>query len=189
MSDIIEKALVGELKVVVTQDLDPPNPRTEYDHAGIIAAAHKRYNLADKNAWYVPLDLDGWDAVDEAFLSELGDEVIAWLPIYMIDHSGIALSTKPFSCPWDSGRIGIIYVTRKTAQHMGFTEDTTKEQILNCLRSEIQEFSDYLEGSCYGYRILDVNGEEQASCWGFFGSSSIALTNGINEAKLLIRNA
>jgi hypothetical protein len=31
----------------------------------------------------------------------------------MYEHGGIAVSTKPFSCPWDSGRIGFIFVSKE----------------------------------------------------------------------------
>lgn len=38
-------------------------------------------------------------------------------PLFMYDHSGISISTSPFSCQWDSGRIGMIYERKADAAH------------------------------------------------------------------------
>ena len=35
------------------------------------------------------------------------------LPLYLYDHSGISMKTTPFSCQWDSGQVGWIYVEKK----------------------------------------------------------------------------
>ena len=32
--------------------------------------------------------------------------------VYKYEHGGIALSTSPFNCPWDSGQIGYIYMLK-----------------------------------------------------------------------------
>ena len=47
-------------------------------------------------------------------------ENLVYLPVYLYDHSGLVLQTTPFSCPWDSGHVGIIYTT---------LEECRKEQV------------------------------------------------------------
>jgi hypothetical protein len=86
------------------------------------------------------------------------------LPLYLLDHSGLSISTGGFACPWDSGQVGWIYMSKETA---------AKERIsdpLACLRAEVAEYDQYLTGDVWGYRIADADGHELDSCWGFYGS-------------------
>ena len=80
-------------------------------------------------------------------------------PVYMYAHSGIALSTSPFSCPWDSGRLGTLYLKKSH-----FSPKTRKTLAFMLL----QEWTDYANGETYGFKILK-DGEEIDSCWGFIG--------------------
>ena len=49
--------------------------------------------------------------IDKADFYFYNDNVV--LPVYMYDHSGITINTTGFSCPWDSGMVGIIYVSKE----------------------------------------------------------------------------
>ena len=44
-----------------------------------------------------------------------------------------------------------------------------KKQILEYLEAEVKIYDQYIQGEVYGYKKF-VNGEEEDSCWGFFGS-------------------
>jgi len=44
------------------------------------------------------------------------DRHYARLPLYLYDHSGITISTGPFSCPFDSGQVGFIYCSLQKAR-------------------------------------------------------------------------
>ena len=70
-----------------------------------------------------------WEMVEEelssgefrSIVEALGKYVI--LPLYLYDHSGITMSTGPFSCPWDSGQVGWIYASKKTfIDETGYSE-------------------------------------------------------------------
>jgi len=37
-------------------------------------------------------------------------------PVYAYVHSGVDLSLSPFSCPWDSGQSGVIFISRHDAK-------------------------------------------------------------------------
>ena len=90
----------------------------------------------------------------------------------MYDHGGITISTSPFSCPWDSGKIGVIFVSRKKVREEYSWKVITnkrKNQIIQYLKSEITTYDQYIRGDVYGYRVIDSDGEELDSCWGFFG--------------------
>jgi rubrerythrin len=104
------------------------------------------------------------------------------LPIYMYDHSGITISTKPFSCPWDSGQVGFIVVDRNNMKKtMGYSRITEKRKkaLLTRLETEVKMYDDYLCGEVCGYNIEGP--EIDDSCLGFY-SSEEALT----EAKNVI---
>ncbi len=90
----------------------------------------------------------------------------------MYEHSGIALSTGGFSCPWDSGQIGYVHVSRDRVLKEYSTKRITakiRAQVLALLKSEIKEYGSYVNGECYGYVIEDVDGEQIDSCWGYIG--------------------
>lgn len=91
------------------------------------------------------------------------DAVAEVLPCYLYDHSGITMSTGRFSCPWDSGLVGFIWATHKTATEKG----VEVEKLAEVLEGEVAVYAQYLEGDVYGFSIED--GDYENSCWGFYG--------------------
>lgn len=88
-------------------------------------------------------------------------------PVFMYEHSGITISMGAFSCPWDSGQLGIIYITDKQAKE-AWGEEVTAEQIKECCEAEIKEYDAYLTGMVFGYIIENEDEDEIESCWGFY---------------------
>ena len=99
------------------------------------------------------------------------------LSLRLYDHSGISMSTStryPYNCPWDSGWIGLIYVTQEKLNETG-TDKKTAEDILE---AEVKTYDQYLRGDIYGFTLYEVKkcdlGYEHReiidSCWGFYGS-------------------
>lgn len=112
--------------------------------------------------------------VAEAYLKRKREEVIdrdiIQLSLYLYDHSGITMSTSGFSCPWDSGQVGYIYMTLEQARkEWSGTDAEIRAKALACLEAEVKVYDDYLTGEVYGYVIEDDDGEEIDSCWGFYG--------------------
>jgi len=140
-------------------DEDPQSPR-EWDNLGIIAYKHRDYTLGEEEI----SDPDEWLNNTKGYVM---------LPLYLYDHSGITISTTPFSCPWDSGQVGYIYTTLEHLNKLGHNwkrwSNKRREQALEWLREEIKTFDQYITGDVYGYQILDPDGEEIGSCWGYFG--------------------
>jgi hypothetical protein len=145
-------------RIEVRQEEYPIDPRKEFDHLGTIISLHSRYCLGEKHSF----------ASSAEILSHLQEISAYWLPVYLYDHSGITISTKPYTCPWDSGQIGVIYVSwEKAKAEFG---PCPKRKALKCLESEIREYDDYLTGNVYGYCIIDNEGNEIDSCWGYYGN-------------------
>lgn len=142
----------------VEPDHSPPHPRTDYDHLGTLLGWHRRYNFSD-NCKY-PTSADFWE-------SEEAKNIYVKLPVYLLDHSGLSLSTTDFHDEWDSGLLGLIFCTKEQAEKwFGYLPDeqVVKEQ----LRGEIELYNDYLNGSWYEFYIEGLNGEIEESCGGFY---------------------
>lgn len=152
--------------IEIKQDQDPQNPRTDWDHPSVMICFHRRLVLGDQKHGFT----SGADV--EKFLQLNKDKVIQ-LPIYGYEHSGLTIATSPFSCPWDSGRLGVIYISKEKARKdMGWKVLTKArvEEVYALLRSEVEAYNQYLCGDVYGYQITDDKGQFLDSCWGFFGS-------------------
>lgn len=138
--------------------------------------------FADKD-WSRELS-DEWDEAAQIMIEEAFDKYYISLPLYLYDHSGITMSTGPFSCPWDSGQVGFIYVSRENAAKEW--ADTTEKQARNYLCGEVEVYDQYLRGEVYGFVIEDLCGEEFDSCWGFFGDDwrTNGIADHINESEI-----
>lgn len=172
------------------------SPR-EWDNVGKMVCQHRRYDLGDEqyensyaNSWeewfayyvlenYATLDLKCYDTY--GYFDEDGKEVEkVWkwieknmivMPLFLYDHSGISISTSR-TCRWDSGQVGFMYITKRDAVVKSGNKYFTKaleEKTIACLESELKTYDTYLRGDVYGYRILDKEGDEIDSCWGFYG--------------------
>ncbi len=116
-----------------------------------------------------------------------------WLNLWLYDHSGITMSCgagNPFTCPWDSGQVGWIVTTKKSAiKEIGYTEADWKERSMKLMEAEVSEYDQYLTGDVYGFTLYSadpvgdddesLDWSEEDSCWGFFGSN--ILENGIED--------
>jgi len=108
------------------------------------------------------------------------------LPLYFYEHSGITISTTPYSCPWDSGKLGFIYTTDERIRDNYMVKKVTKAlkiRALEHLEAEVEEFRKYLEGEVYRFEILDEEGEVLDTCGGFLGNNMVAngMADSINQ--------
>ena len=109
---------------------------------------------------------------------KIGEGELIGLPVYAYVHSGVALSTAPFSCGFDSGLSGFIACSHEDAKDW-FGKDVPEERVLEVLRSEVEEFSKFLQGDVYVITIY-VDGKEEEAIGGFYG-----FDYAVEEAKLL----
>lgn len=175
MSEYIykSKTLDNGYTVKVVQDTDPESPRN-WCNAGTVALVDRcRYDFGDER-----LSHDEIHAITN-------DPSTIVLPIYMYDHSGITINTTGFSCGWDSGQVGIIYISRKVAIKEWGNKICTASVVQKAreyLKGEIETLDQYITGSVYGYIVEDPDGEEIDSCWGFYGEPSECLAEGVSVA-------
>jgi hypothetical protein len=163
-NDEVERFEVDGLTVRIETDRDPESPR-DRDNLGTMACFHRRYRLGDTHGSH-------FDDFAEEMITDITDKGGVVLPLYLYDHSGITISTSPFSCPWDSGQVGFIYVTadriRKEYSAKRISKKT-RELATSCLEQEVKTYDEYLTGQVYGYIVEDADGKELDSCWGHYG--------------------
>jgi len=157
----MESVMYKGYTIEITPDDDPINPVEEFDGLGTMVCLHGRYRLGHKQ--------------DRSLMPLEHSKKVISLPIYMYDHSGITINTTGFSCPWDSGKLGFIYVEKdKIRKEYGWKKLTKKrvEQVKTYLEGEVEIYDQYLTGSVYGFQITDHEDEDiddDGSCWGYFG--------------------
>ena len=143
---------MNKLTLKIIPDDDPINPRTEYDNLGHMVCSHRRYILGDATP---NIDFDkfnSWDHV-EKYLQHIYEAAVI-LPLYLYDHSGLTMATTPFSCRWDSGQVGFIYVTRQEVldEAPGNPKRLTKrarEWATKLLEGEVETYDQYQTGNVF----------------------------------------
>lgn len=162
------------------------DPRS-WDNLGTMVCFHKRYNLGDKND-YKSGEYDSWSEMEKDIIKRENVGVI--LPLYLYDHSGITMNTTGFSCGWDSGRVGFIFISKKKMlkEYGGkVVTQKLKDRVKDYLKGEVETYDQYLRGEVYGYKIFKVetcsggceHEEELDSCWGFYGEDE-CMTEGLS---------
>jgi len=175
----------------IMHDDSPQNPRTEWDNFATMACWHNRYNLGDEQE---SCDIIDWlcDMLDIDEPREYSDNEFTRLQslfldkyiaknLFLYEHGGITMSTGSFSCHYDSGQVGFIYVSKeKVRNEYGWKRITKerKQQVLDLLESEVNVYDHYLTGEVFGFDC------EIDSCWGYFGDESIP--HMIKECKRII---
>ncbi len=200
MKIMVEKIVPDEIEeyrgftIEITRDEDPVNPR-EDDNVGTMCCEHAQYTLGDgdmlrlydslvSDSRYLQLYEELPDDESEPFAEDdyphMLEQAEEWgyviLPLYLYDHSGITMSCEPFSCPWDSGQVGIIFCSPQKRHAESMTEDQCRKY----LEGEVETYDQYLTGDVWGWEVKEGD-EGVDSCWGFFGKDSA-----IQAAKAVI---
>jgi len=166
-------------KIVIENDEDPQNPRTEWDNFTEIHCCSSNHYLGEHNH-------SDWDeyraAVAEA--KKRGDMVY---DVYAYIHSGVCLSLADFygrvpqgHARFDSGKSGCIIVRKKDIMENWGKKNWTqkmREKAYDVAKQDIKTFNAYLNGEVYGY-IVDDHGD---SCWGYY-----SVEDAISEAKSIV---
>ena len=159
--NVVENFKIGDLTVKIVYDKNPEPPNDmccdeEEGHMFIITTNNRYFCVRPKK----------WLNVDK-------NNTEYWsLPLYAYIHSGVALSLSPFYDPWDSGRIGTVYISKSY-----FTDYITAAQGL------VDSWNQYLQGGVYGFEIEDPQGNHIDSCYGFYGDREFVITEATHAAN------
>jgi len=184
--------------VLIEYDTDAESSR-DWDNLGRMMCWHSRYYLGDYDSDNRRMEThDGTNCPDPSDFREWWEEHGKGgllLPLYLYDHSGITMSCSPFSCPWDSGQVGYIYITAEKMREEYSVKRISKQlrkRVTEYLVNEVKTYDEFLRGDVYGYVVAELEpqdedesleleereGDQRDSCWGFYG-----LDYCIQEAK------
>lgn len=165
--DYREITLKDNLCLEISRDTDIENPReNDCNAATFYCLKSSRRKIGDiiDSAYYLN--------ETKRALAKTGEYAI--LPIYIHEHSDIALRTVPFPDIWDSACIGFAAANIGDFMKQGATDTSVSRceamsRAKDCIRSELEAYSDYLAGNCWQYCITDEDGNTVDSCSGFIG--------------------
>lgn len=187
MNETLHTGVLGDQawRVRVEHEEGPENPRKTEENLWTLVCAHKRYTLGDH---MIKDPQDPQEMKDILAAKDLNRRTALVVPVYMYDHSGLALAITPFSDRWDSGQVGEAFIPYATIKE---EFGGKRERALESLKGELKTYEAYLNGEVYGviYETRPVgdtadrdadDGDEPGegewemgdSCWGYYGEDS-----------------
>jgi len=128
------------------------------DDFGTFVAWHQRRNLGKVNA-----------PSHSSFLQNLPRDALR-IPIFIYEHGGFVLSTTPFSCPWDSGQVGVwVFTPKDLARIYGEDTEESRKKAREGVEAQIKYMNDVFCGNVWYFEIEDFDGETADSCGMFVG--------------------
>ena len=146
--------------VEIVRDFDfPVHPLRDEDWHGTLTLT-RRYSAYGNDSEH--------HAHDERFQKSLRAARIfggVAIPVYCMEHGGIAFSAGSFADPWDSGIAGFAWMPPAKVKEE-FKGD--KKAAIAYLKQMISVLDAYAQGECYGYVLYDVDGSEVWRTSGFW---------------------
>ena len=160
-------------RLVLSYDTWAESPR-EWDNLTKMLFFGKHKHLGDKHTINAD-DYNGWNELEQAIRKEY--DVVMIKKVYAYIHSGMTISTQSFSCPWDSGVLGFVIITkadlRKEYNWKVLTQKRINEvsnRLDNIIDGEVKILDYYISGEVYQYSVETNDGEIEDSCAGFYGN-------------------
>ena len=149
--------------LTVKYDECPDSPRN-WDNLSTFVTFESRNYSPDKN---------DFESFQELYEMVQSDKYIYSL-VEKYEHSAVSYYRHNGSlrCQWDSGVVGIIFVSKEDIRKNYNVKRVTKkilEKVYNVFDGELETYTDYCNGAVYGYVIENMEGEIIDSCWGFYG--------------------
>ena len=153
--------------------------RSQYGNTPVDEDEHRRIARRIEAFGNPPSAIELANALREDPEEEPLGEPLIGLSVYVYEHSGVAISTRPWTgraqhAEWDSGQSGFIYITRKTALDWQGGKRLTKaklDRVYKSLESIVEEYGKWCNGECYYYTVEDENGDtiDDLGCGGYIG--------------------
>lgn len=166
---LYDKIHNGE-RLTIGYDSTPESPR-KWENSWSLSCSHIKYDLGDENCRLNVGDYDSWEEYGEALRDEY--DIVEMVPLYMLDHSNLALSIVDFNDRFDSGQIGFAFLTAENQKDLAGAYGITDlhEASLEVLKQELKVYEDYLNGETYSIIMDNVNtGEMIDGRGGFYGT-------------------
>jgi hypothetical protein len=143
-----------------TEHYDAWDPR-DADNGTKLCLFHRGYNF--------PNELDARpETPDKEDLETWG--VLGIWTVYAYEHGAITISLgsggNPYTCPWDSGTLGFIAITKDSWELVMGDEPYTEERGEKMARADVDEYDAYLN-NYYKQIIIEQDGEFVEGCGGY----------------------
>lgn len=178
-SDALYDKVHNGARLTIDHDSFAESPR-EWDNSWSLSCSHRKYDLGDEDCRLNVGDYNSWEEYGEALREKY--DIVELVPLYMLDHSNLALSIVDFNDRWDSGQIGFAFLTAKNQNDIANTYERSDlhELSLDLLKDELSVYEGYLNGETYSIRVENVNtGEMIDNIGGFYGTDFSA--NGLDD--------
>lgn len=127
------------------------DPREYYKDTNMskMICFHKKYELGDEHNFKTPSEFIKW-------YKENKDKVAYIMPLYLLDHSILSISTEDFHNPWDSGQVGYVYILKDTLKQHNMAGCGYKE-CMDMIETEVEEYDKWLCGypQYFSFEITD----------------------------------
>ena len=160
------------LSIIADEFAGAANPLQWHDAVRLVILHRHRVNPGDAHGLRTAEDA-------EAFAAEHAAPGSAWavFPLFAYEHGDICYRPSeggnPFSCPWDSGRVGIIALHRA---------DFGQADLFKAAENVCRVYTDWANGNLWGYSVENAEGDNLASVWGYIGDyDGDALAEGRRE--------
>ena len=145
------------LKLTIYRDEDAKSPREDGRYASTLALWVKNQGFGDDIGGKSPREFikeklgEGAEIAGKSIsaLETQLEKDYYYLPVFGTSHGGICFSTHEFFDPFDSGRAGIILISKKDAEEFKMS----KTEVLDALAYEVEEYSSFVNGDMYSYKI------------------------------------
>lgn len=145
--------------------------------------------LTGEEAWGVVEDYG--DYPDSETLSEaiaqcaeatvLLSQAVVLKTVYMLDHSGVAYSTRDFRDRWDSGAVGFIWADEDDVSSWFGGVPTSMEKASKRLDFEVGRYSQWVGGETYAVMLSDAEGNVLDFVCGYIGDDGLEV--GIEDMR------
>ena len=163
----------NKVQAELVYDPDATNPR-EWDNLGTIlidsSKSHWVASPDDEVDTSIPLGknpYEHWENLRREQLKLKKSDIAVVYPITKYEHGEISLQLG-YTKGWDYGVVGFVYVTKETLRKEYGVKRITKSMLNNaenCLQSELDMLTAWLNGNCYGWQIKEYTIAEDGLSW------------------------
>jgi len=157
--------------IAIVEDAYPVNPREDYSPLGLLVLREG----GDKVKFSKGSSM-------EELVSNVQEELgpMVYLGVKRYSHSGDYFKAYdleeqpdyPWNCPWDSGWAGIIAASKENIRKDYSCKRISSnllERVKKLLKAEVEIYSSYVNGDCFGCVIYDSTGEVIDATFGYYG--------------------
>ena len=168
---------IGKYKIEVIQDDQSQSPDDRGNDDAFVVYDHRQFYVARKG--FDPREI--WEHLQTGKKLYNGYFIF---PLYAYIHSGVVLSVGDHNFPdarWDVSSTGYVLVKKQKYTY-------TREAAFKMAESITEEWNAYLCGDVWGFKITDIDDDEEVeNCWGFYGEEN-CMTEAENEVNAMIEN-